>query len=80
MKRQSDLVRDLTDPGWREREAALNDRILPAIRPANALRGFGVTVMVQGGARRWYIGADGVKRWADNDQPVCAAHQDGGEA
>lgn len=23
-----------------------------------------------GGIRRWYCGADGVKRWADNDRPI----------
>lgn len=34
------------------------------------LRGFGVTIMAAGHARRWYVGADGVQRWADNDRPV----------
>ena len=32
------------------------------------LRGFGVTI-THGGARNWYAGADGVRRWAGNDQP-----------
>lgn len=39
-----------------------------------ALRGFGV-VITPGGARNWYCGADGVKRWVNNDKPC-----DGGEA
>lgn len=38
------------------------------------LRGFGMTFDTQTGVvRRWYVGSDGVKRWADNDQPVDAA-------
>jgi hypothetical protein len=33
------------------------------------LRGFGMTI--EGGTvRKWYAGEDGVRRWADNDQPV----------
>lgn len=35
----------------------------------SGLRGFGFT-FENGRARNWYVGADGVKRWADNDQPV----------
>lgn len=35
------------------------------------LRGFGVTVdLATGRMRNWYSGADGIKRWADADQPV----------
>lgn len=33
------------------------------------LRGFGM-VFGAGGVRNWYVGADGIRRWADNDQPV----------
>ena len=34
------------------------------------MRGFGFTLdIATGRTRRWYSGADGVKRWADNDQP-----------
>jgi hypothetical protein len=36
------------------------------------MRGFGVTI-TPGGARNWYVGADGVKRWANNDQPTDAS-------
>lgn len=36
--------------------------------PKPGLRGFGVTI-TPGGARNWYAGADGVRRWANNDQP-----------
>lgn len=33
------------------------------------LRGFGLRI--EGGTpRNWYAGDDGVRRWADNDQPV----------
>lgn len=35
----------------------------------SALRGLGTTIPV-GGARKWYVGIDGVKRWAD-DQIAC---------
>lgn len=35
------------------------------------LRGFGMT-FANGAARNWYVGADGVKRWADNDENVAA--------
>lgn len=35
------------------------------------LRGFGFLLDIQTGQiRQWYVGADGIKRWADNDQPV----------
>jgi len=35
------------------------------------LRGFGFLLDIQSGQiRRWYVPADGIKRWADNDQPV----------
>ncbi len=37
-------------------------------RATGGLRGFGVT-LTPGGARNWYAGADGVRRWANNDQP-----------
>jgi len=33
------------------------------------LRGFGF-VFENGGMRNWYVGPDGVQRWADTDQPV----------
>lgn len=37
------------------------------------LRGFGVTFDLETGrSRMWYVGADGVKRWADDDAPVEA--------
>lgn len=42
----------------------------PAEKP---LRGFGFTLELgpQGMAvRSWYVGSDGVERWADNDEPV----------
>ena len=33
--------------------------------------GFGVSVDLETGASRaWYMGPDGVKRWADTDEPV----------
>lgn len=35
----------------------------------SGLRGFGFT-FENGHVRNWYVGADGVQRWADNDQPV----------
>lgn len=38
---------------------------------AKVLRGFGFAFSASG-TRRWYVGADGVKRWADNDKPVDA--------
>ena len=57
---------------------ALNERIeklkgwtdnqIPKAKKS-ALRGFGTTITV-GGARNWYVGTDGVKRWAD-DQIAC---------
>ena len=35
------------------------------------LRGFGMAIDLERGAMRsWVIGADGVKRWADTNQPV----------
>lgn len=35
------------------------------------LRGFGFMYDLQTGfSRKWYCPADGIKRWADNDQPV----------
>lgn len=38
------------------------------------LIGFGLTFdIARGCARNWYQGADGVKRWADNDEPVDTA-------
>lgn len=37
---------------------------------ASTLRGFGTT-FANGGMRNWYVGVDGVKRWADNDQPAA---------
>lgn len=39
-----------------------------AIQPA-PLRGWG-TRFSHGGARDWYVGQDGVQRWADNDEPA----------
>lgn len=50
-----------------EREALLLACHLPA---RDLLRGFGVTITAGGQARRWYVGADGVKRWHDSDLPV----------
>lgn len=56
----------------------LNDRInklklwtdnqMPEVKKS-ALRGFGTTITAHG-ARKWYVGIDGVKRWADN-QLAC---------
>ena len=54
--------------------------------------GFGVSVLLGDDghprARHWYVRADGVKRWADNDQPceqpggdgmpLCAVGEGGG--
>lgn len=35
--------------------------------------GFGFEIDLQTGmTRRWYIDRQGIKRWADNDQPVDA--------
>lgn len=34
------------------------------------MRGFGMTFDVATGFRYWYIGGDGAKRWADNDEIV----------
>lgn len=35
------------------------------------LRGFGVTMDLERGTMRsWVVGSDGVKRWADTNQPV----------
>ena len=37
----------------------------------STLRGFGFTFDVERGTtRQWYMGADGIQRWADNDKPV----------
>lgn len=34
------------------------------------MRGFGFQYdTTTGRSRSWYCGADGIKRWADNDQP-----------
>lgn len=35
------------------------------------LRGFGTTFdLATGTARNWYVGADGIRRWADSDKPT----------
>lgn len=35
------------------------------------MRGFGMQLDIESGTmRRWFVGADGIKRWADNDTPV----------
>jgi hypothetical protein len=35
------------------------------------MRGFGFQMDTQTGfTRSWYVGADGVQRWASNDEPV----------
>lgn len=35
------------------------------------LRGFGMVFDCErGGVRNWYMGKDGVRRWADSDEPV----------
>lgn len=39
------------------------------------LRGFGL-VFGAGGVRNWYVGADGIRRWSDNDQPMDTAVPD----
>lgn len=42
-----------------------------------SLRGFGFTLELgpEGmGVRNWYVGADGIQRWADTDQPVEQPH------
>ena len=37
--------------------------------------GFGFTMDLERGAmRQWYMGRDGVKRWADTDVPVDDCH------
>jgi hypothetical protein len=37
----------------------------------DGLRGFGIRFDAETGAcRNWYIGTEGVQRWADNDEPV----------
>jgi hypothetical protein len=56
-------------------EGRLDPRV---VRPAPAfagLRGFGVTITPDG-ARKWYAGSDGIKRWASNDQPCEAPRCD----
>ena len=35
-----------------------------------SLRGFGMTWQNGAPPRGWYFGADGIKRWLDNDEPV----------
>lgn len=35
MKQLSDLVRDLTDPGWREREAEMHRKLMAAVPQRN---------------------------------------------
>ncbi len=42
-----------------------------AVTESKPLRGFGVTI-TPGGARNWYAGKDGVRRWVGNDQPCDA--------
>jgi hypothetical protein len=43
----------------------------------SALRGFGMTFdLTTGGMRNWYVGADGVTRWADNEEPVSGMFDD----
>ena len=42
------------------------------------LRGFGVTI-TPGGARNWYAGADGVKRWLSNDRPCDTKERSDGK-
>ncbi len=37
-------------------------------RKRSELRGFGVTI-TGGGARSWYVGIDGVRRWTDCGKP-----------
>lgn len=45
---------------------------------APRLRGFGTTFDLQtGAARSWYVGADGIERWADNDQPTTPSEREG---
>ncbi len=47
------------------------DAVPPRPAHGGGLRGFGLTLSMQpAGARHWYIGADGVKRWVDNDLPA----------
>lgn len=44
---------------------------LPYENAGGSLRGFGFTFDVASGrVRNWYLDAEGVKRWADNDKPV----------
>ena len=48
------------------------DQGVRRLEPAReGLRGLGVTI-THGGARNWYQGADGVRRWLNNDQPCNA--------
>jgi len=38
-------------------------------------KGFGMTLDMQSGSmRNWFIGRDGVKRWADTQEPVDSKH------
>lgn len=48
--------------------APVDQLVVPLVPKCAVLRGFGVTI-TPGGARNWYVGADGVKRWANNDRP-----------
>lgn len=59
---------------------AYSDGCQPAGCRSGPLRGFGVTIMAEGSARRWYVGADGIKRWADNDKPADAPAQEPDQA
>lgn len=37
----------------------------------STLRGFGMTLdLTTGRMRQWYVGEDGVRRWADDDTPT----------
>ena len=49
-------------------EGRLDLRVVRPVAERAGLRGFGVTI-TPGGARNWYAGGDGVRRWANNDQP-----------
>jgi len=49
-------------------EGPLDAAVGRPVPERTGLRGFGVTI-TPGGARNWYAGADGVRRWASNDQP-----------
>ena len=55
-----------------DRGPAMNEQ------PRKPLRGFGLTVTA-GKPRGWYVGFDGVRRWADNDQPCATTMNDHGQ-